>query len=278
MQFDDMSKTLTLVTWMTSSRATACPATLSMGFSSTRDIILLPRRQEEAATAGATEDRKLVEQSGTATATIMIMGDTCTRGCRFCSVQTSRAPPPLDPDEPEKVSTAISQWGLDYVVLTSVDRDDLEDQGSQHFRQVVQKLKEKSRKARLLNIPRTMPALLRAQRVGEKASQVGFDWDNVNDVINKVKEEINEIEQELASGRTENLESEWGDLAFATVNLARHLKVDSETAAHRASEKFIARFGKVEDLAKKQGKLLTEMTLEEMDKLWDEVKEQEGSA
>lgn len=79
----------------------------------------------------------------TATATIMIMGDTCTRGCRFCSVKTSRAPPPLDPEEPEKVSSAIAKWGLDYVVLTSVDRDDLEDQGSNHFRQVVQKLKEK---------------------------------------------------------------------------------------------------------------------------------------
>ena len=83
-------------------------------------------------------------EDNSATATIMIMGDTCTRGCRFCSVKTSRAPPPLDPEEPEKVSTAIAKWGLDYVVLTSVDRDDLEDQGSQHFREVVQKLKEKS--------------------------------------------------------------------------------------------------------------------------------------
>eukprot|EP00977_Amphora_coffeiformis_P001884 scaffold362_cov176-Amphora_coffeaeformis.AAC.10 len=83
-------------------------------------------------------------EDNSATATIMIMGDTCTRGCRFCSVKTSRAPPPLDPQEPEKVSTAIAKWGLDYVVLTSVDRDDLEDQGSQHFREVVQKLKEKS--------------------------------------------------------------------------------------------------------------------------------------
>jgi len=79
----------------------------------------------------------------TATATIMIMGDTCTRGCRFCSVKTSRKPPPLDVNEPEKVSDAIVKWGLDYVVLTSVDRDDLEDQGSNHFRQVIQKLKEK---------------------------------------------------------------------------------------------------------------------------------------
>mmetsp|Transcript_5341 Transcript_5341/g.11026 ORF Transcript_5341/g.11026 Transcript_5341/m.11026 type:complete len:381 (+) Transcript_5341:2-1144(+) len=82
-------------------------------------------------------------EDNVATATIMIMGDTCTRGCRFCSVKTSRKPPPLDPEEPEKVSDAISKWGLDYVVLTSVDRDDLEDQGSSHFREVIRKLKEK---------------------------------------------------------------------------------------------------------------------------------------
>ena len=67
-------------------------------------------------------------KKGTATATIMIMGDTCTRGCSFCAVKTSRAPPALDPDEPEHVATAIASWGLDYVVLTSVDRDELEDQ------------------------------------------------------------------------------------------------------------------------------------------------------
>jgi len=77
----------------------------------------------------------------TATATIMIMGDTCTRGCSFCAVKTSRKPPPLDPNEPNKVATAVGKWGLDYVVLTSVDRDDLDDQGSGHFRNVVQALK-----------------------------------------------------------------------------------------------------------------------------------------
>ena len=69
-------------------------------------------------------------KKGTATATIMIMGDTCTRGCAFCAVKTSRAPAALDPDEPEHVATAIASWGLDYVVLTSVDRDELEDQVS----------------------------------------------------------------------------------------------------------------------------------------------------
>ena len=77
----------------------------------------------------------------TATATIMIMGDTCTRGCRFCAVKTSRAPPPLDPDEPANVAEAIAEWGLDYVVLTSVDRDDLDDQGANHIEATVRNLK-----------------------------------------------------------------------------------------------------------------------------------------
>ena len=86
--------------------------------------------------------QELLEHHGTATATIMIMGDTCTRGCSFCAVKTSRTPSPLDPEEPNKVATAVSKWGLDYVVLTSVDRDDLEDQGSEHFAEVVRKLKQ----------------------------------------------------------------------------------------------------------------------------------------
>lgn len=77
----------------------------------------------------------------TATATIMIMGDTCTRGCRFCAVKTSRAPPPLDADEPANVAKAIAAWGLDYVVLTSVDRDDLPDQGASHIAQTIANLK-----------------------------------------------------------------------------------------------------------------------------------------
>lgn len=77
----------------------------------------------------------------TATATIMVLGDTCTRGCRFCSVKTSRAPPPPDPEEPVNTATAVAAWGLDYVVLTSVDRDDLQDGGSSHFAQTVHEIK-----------------------------------------------------------------------------------------------------------------------------------------
>ncbi|KAF9121099.1 hypothetical protein BGW39_010846 [Mortierella sp. 14UC] len=82
----------------------------------------------------------------TATATIMLMGDECTRGCRFCSVKTSKAPKPLDIHEPENTAEAISRWGLDYVVLTSVDRDDLADGGSAHFAETIMKLKQKAPK------------------------------------------------------------------------------------------------------------------------------------
>eukprot|EP00884_Botryococcus_braunii_P021644 jgi/Botrbrau1/8163/Bobra.357_2s0009.1 len=80
----------------------------------------------------------------TATATIMLMGDTCTRGCRFCAVKTSRAPPPLDPNEPENTAKAVAAWGIDYVVLTSVDRDDLPDGGAAHIAATIRGLKDKT--------------------------------------------------------------------------------------------------------------------------------------
>ena len=79
----------------------------------------------------------------TATATIMLMGDTCTRGCRFCAVNTSQSPPPLDPEEPRNTAEAVADWGVGYVVLTSVDRDDLPDGGAEHFAKTVRGLKEK---------------------------------------------------------------------------------------------------------------------------------------
>ncbi|KAK2461819.1 hypothetical protein APHAL10511_006282 [Amanita phalloides] len=84
------------------------------------------------------------EGHNAATATIMLMGDTCTRGCRFCSVKTSRTPPPLDPHEPENTAEAISRWGVGYIVLTSVDRDDLPDGGARHFSETINKIKQKA--------------------------------------------------------------------------------------------------------------------------------------
>lgn len=135
-----------------------------------------------------------------------------------------------------------------------------------------QKLKEKSRTRGLLGIPRSMPSLLRAQRVGEKASHVGFDWSNVTDVINKVKEELEELQIEIERGEEDLIEKEWGDLVFSLVNLARHLRIDAEGTLHKATDVFIERFNHIEEKTKERGKPLSELTLKEMDELWEEVK------
>ncbi|KAI0274605.1 mitochondrial Lipoyl synthase [Gloeopeniophorella convolvens] len=93
---------------------------------------------------GGKEGESPEDSKRAATATIMLMGDTCTRGCRFCSVKTSRAPLPLDPHEPENTAEAISRWGLGYIVLTSVDRDDIADSGAHHFAETIRKIKQKA--------------------------------------------------------------------------------------------------------------------------------------
>ncbi|MBI4228405.1 MAG: nucleoside triphosphate pyrophosphohydrolase [Deltaproteobacteria bacterium] len=136
-----------------------------------------------------------------------------------------------------------------------------------------EKLKEGPGKTELLEIPRSMPSLLRAQRVGEKASHVGFDWNGAKDVIDKVKEELNELQIELESGKKEQMEKEWGDLIFSLVNLARHLNIDAETASHRSIDNFIRRFRDIEEMAKDMNKDLSELSNEEMDELWVKVKD-----
>ncbi|KAH9982437.1 mitochondrial Lipoyl synthase [Lactifluus volemus] len=93
---------------------------------------------------GGKDGATLEDSKRAATATIMLMGDTCTRGCRFCSVKTSKNPPPLDPHEPENTAEAISRWGLGYIVLTSVDRDDLADSGAHHFAETIRRIKQKA--------------------------------------------------------------------------------------------------------------------------------------
>ena len=109
----------------------------------------------------------------------------------------------------------------------------------------------------------------------EKTSNVGFDWDNPADVWAKVKEEINEVEQEITSGNATDLEKEFGDLLFSIVNVARTYGVNPENALEKTNQKFINRFNYVEAKSKEQGRKLKEMTLAEMDILWDEAKQLE---
>lgn len=140
------------------------------------------------------------------------------------------------------------------------------------------KLKEKDgNKTVLSGVPTTLPALIKAFRIQEKTANVGFDWDNPEDVWNKVKEEICEVETEIKGGNSADLEKEFGDLLFSIVNVARKYGVNPENALEKTNQKFISRFNHVESRAKEQGKKLKEMTLADMDSLWDEAKQQEKS-
>ena len=135
------------------------------------------------------------------------------------------------------------------------------------------KMKEKGgNKTVLGGVPKTLPSLIKAERVQEKAANVGFDWDKKEDVWDKVKEEISEVEAELKAGDEVNIEKEFGDLFFSLVNAARLYGVRPDNALEKTNLKFIARFNHVEARAKEQGRRLNEMTLAEMDELWDEAK------
>ncbi len=124
----------------------------------------------------------------------------------------------------------------------------------------------------LAGLPLTLPPLLMAYRLQERAAGVGFDWPDAKGALEKVKEEIVELERETGSGKREAIENEIGDLLFAAVNLARKLDIDPRAALEKANDKFMRRFAKVERLAAERGLELGRASLEELDRLWDEVK------
>ena len=135
------------------------------------------------------------------------------------------------------------------------------------------KLKEKGgNKTVLAGVPNTLPALIKAYRIQEKACNVGFDWEEKEQVWDKVKEEIGEFENELIHLNENKAEQEFGDLLFSLINAARLHKINPENALERTNQKFIQRFNYIEETAKRQNKNLKEMTLGEMDSLWNEAK------
>ena len=125
------------------------------------------------------------------------------------------------------------------------------------------------------NIAKSLPAATRAYKVQKKAKKVGFDWDDVNCAMDKVKEELNEIKEVYNCEDKSIIEGEVGDLLFACINVARFLEVDGELALDKTIKKFIKRFSYIENEAIKNNKNLKDMTLEEMDKLWEEAKTSE---
>ncbi len=137
------------------------------------------------------------------------------------------------------------------------------------------KKKEKGQKSQtevLKSVPANLPALMRSYKVQQKAAQVGFDWDNIDDVFAKVHEEIKELEDVYKSKNVERIIDETGDVFFALVNLARFLKVHPELALTRTINKFIRRFEYIEQESRKMGKRLEDMKLSEMDELWNKAK------
>jgi len=124
----------------------------------------------------------------------------------------------------------------------------------------------------LASLPRALPALMRAQKAQSKAARVNFDWTELRDVLAKVEEELGETKSAIASQDRQSLEDEIGDLLFAVVNLARKCKLDAESALQTATDKFVARFNRLEDELRARGKRLGDVDLAELDEIWNAIK------
>ena len=138
-----------------------------------------------------------------------------------------------------------------------------------------EKLKLKEGKSSVISgVPVSLPALVKALRLQEKAKQVGFEWDHKEQVWDKVEEELSELREAVDSKEIDKIEDEFGDVLFSLVNYSRFVGVDPELALERTNKKFISRFTRMENIALQTGKPLSEMTLEEMDSIWNSIKKQ----
>ena len=144
-----------------------------------------------------------------------------------------------------------------------------EEQVKQNWEKL--KLKE-GKKSVLEGVPKSLPALVKANRIQDKVAGVGFDWEEPHQVWEKVQEELNELNEEIENGDQENIEKEFGDVLFSMINYARFIKVNPENALEKTNKKFINRFQYLEEQAKLAGKDLSNMSLTEMDVFWNEAK------
>jgi XTP/dITP diphosphohydrolase len=150
---------------------------------------------------------------------------------------------------------------------------DVKVQNDEDVKRNWEKLKLKEGKQSVLSgVPKTLPAMVKAMRLQEKAKQVGFEWENKEQVWEKVKEEEAELQEVIATGEQVKMEEEFGDLLFSLVNFARFLNIDAENALEVTNKKFIKRFTQMESFAQEKGKPLADMTLEEMDDIWNQIK------
>ena len=181
-----------------------------------------------------------------------------------------------------KIGAEHNQFTLDEVINGICDKlihrhphiySDTKVNDEEDVKKNWEKLKLKEGKTSVLSgVPKSLPSMVKAMRLQEKAKQVGFEWDNREQVWEKVEEENRELLEAVASGDVNKMEDELGDVFFSLVNFARFLQVDAENALERTNKKFISRFTKMETEAAKEGKQLHDMNLEEMDALWNRVK------
>ncbi|MEA5113933.1 MAG: nucleoside triphosphate pyrophosphohydrolase [Geobacteraceae bacterium] len=162
-------------------------------------------------------------------------------------------------------------------VFAGLEVDDI-DELVANWERIKKSEKGDERRSALSGVPYHLPALLRAQKITEKAARVGFDWDNVEPVFAKVLEELKELEETLFSDDQEKMEAELGDLLFAIVNLGRFLSLNPEDALRKTIARFMRRFSHVEDSLHGRGRKLQDASLQEMDELWEEAKLKEREA
>jgi|TARA_B110000967_G_C18680252_1_gene457672 XTP/dITP diphosphohydrolase len=150
---------------------------------------------------------------------------------------------------------------------------DVEVKDEEEVKQNWEKLKLKEGKESVLEgVPKSLPALVKANRIQDKVAGVGFDWEEPHQVWEKVQEELNELNVEIEKGNTDAIEAEFGDVLFSLINYARFIKVDPENALERTNKKFIQRFQFLEKVIKEKGKELSDMTLGEMNVYWEKSK------
>jgi len=181
-----------------------------------------------------------------------------------------------------KIGAEQNQFTLDEVINGVCDKlifrhphiyGDVEVADEEDVKRNWEKLKIKEGKKSVLGgVPKSLPATIKAMRLQEKAKQVGFEWENKEQVWEKVEEEKEELFAAIATGNKSDMEDELGDVFFSLINFARFLQIDAENALERTNKKFIDRFTKMESVASHNGKALEEMSLDEMDAIWNTIK------
>ena len=185
-----------------------------------------------------------------------------------------------------QIAKEDGRFDIDDVAKTIVEKlirrhphvfGDLKVSGSDEVLQNWEKIKKEEGKESIFDgVPEGLPSLLKARRVQEKAKRVGFDWDNIEGTLDKVKEELDELSEAIKFGKKEKISEEFGDLLFSLVNVSRFLDIDAEDSLRQTIEKFMKRFKSVEKIIKsKGGKDLKNYTINELDEIWEDVKRRE---